>query len=75
MKFIGMKCFEYTSKKTGRKTDACYLYCTYEDKKTVGLACTSIFCRSDIVPLDLSVGDNVQIFYNRFGGVEQIYKV
>ena len=75
MKIIGMKRFEYTSKKTGKKTDACDLYCTYEDKKTVGLACTSIFCFSDIVPVDLSVGDNVQIFYNRFGGVEQISKI
>ena len=75
MTIIGMKRFEYTSKKTGKKTDACNLYCTYEDTKTAGLACTSFFCRSDIVPGDLAVGDNVQIFYNRFGGVEQIYKI
>lgn len=75
MKIIGMKRFEYVSKKTGKKTDACNLYCTYEDKKTVGLACTFIFCRSDIVPADLSIGDNVQVFYNRFGSVEQISKV
>lgn len=75
MKIIGMRRFEYVSKKTGKKTDACYLYCTYEDRKTAGLCCTSIFCRSDVVPADLSIGDNIQVFYNRFGSVEQISKV
>ena len=75
MKIIGMRRFEYVSKKTGKKTDACYLYCTYEDRKTSGLCCTSIFCRSDLVPADLSIGDNIQVYYNRFGSVEQISKV
>lgn len=75
MKIIGMRRFEYVSNKTRKKTDACYLYCTYEVRNTSGLACTSIFCRSDLVPGDLSIGDNVQVFYNRFGSVEQISKV
>lgn len=74
-KVIGMRRFEYTSKKTGRKMDACNLYCIYEDVKTVGNACTSIFCCSDVVSEEIGIGDFIKVFYNRFGSVEQVSKL
>lgn len=72
MKVIGMRKFEYTSKKSGRTFPAANLYVTEERDNVVGLSCFDLFVRAEIVPPDLTVGDEVRCFYNRFGSVESI---
>ena len=72
MKVIGMRKFDYKSKRTGETYPAANLFCTEERKDVAGLACFDLFCKAELVPPDLSVGDDAKCFYNRFGGVESI---
>lgn len=72
MKVVGMRKFEYTSKKTGSTYPAANIYVTEERKGVTGLAAFDMFVKADIVPDDLTVGAEIRCFYNRYGGVEAI---
>lgn len=72
MKVIGMRKFQYTSKKTGSTYPAANIYVTEERKGVVGMAAFDMFVKADIVPDDLAVGSEIRCFYNRFGGIEAI---
>lgn len=72
MKVIGMRKFEYTSKKTGKTFPAADLYVTEQRNNVVGLSCFDLFVRAELVPPDLTVGDDISCSYNRFGTVEEI---
>lgn len=72
MKVIGMRKFEYTSKRTGNKYKAANLYCSYDAADTIGVRCESVFLSSDKVPPDLKLGNEINVLYNRFGNVEAI---
>ena len=72
MNVVGMRKFDYTSKRSGESYAAATLFCTEQRKNVVGMACFDLFCHADIVPPELSIGDEVKCLYNRFGGVESI---
>lgn len=72
MKVVGMRKFEYTSKKTGKTYPAATLFCTEERKQVAGWAAFDIFVKADLVPDDLQVGSEISCVYNRFGSVEEI---
>lgn len=72
MKVIGMRKFEYTSKRTGNKYSAANIYCSYEAADTLGVRCESVFLAADKVPGSLQLGSEINILYNRFGNVESI---
>lgn len=72
MKVVGMKKYEYTSKKSGKTYPAANIYCTEERNNVVGVATVDFFVRADIVPGDLQIGSEIVCFYNRFGSVEEI---
>lgn len=72
MKVVGMRKFEYTSKKTGSTYPAANIYVTEERKGVTGIATEALFVRAEIVPDDLTVGSEIRCFYNRFRGVEAI---
>ena len=73
MKVIGFRKFDYTSKKTGKTYPACNIYVTYPLSKGEGCGCESVFVPFEVLgdyqPL---IGDEVQILYNRFGGVQSV---
>lgn len=72
-KLVGFRRFQYKRKSDGQTVDACNLYITYPgNADVVGDVAETVFCKSDIVPKDLKVGDNLQVFYNRFGSVESV---
>lgn len=73
-KVIGIRRFDYKSKKSGNSYEACEVYATYERSGVDGLACAPFFARSDRVSKDVSPGMTVQVFYNRFGSVDAIIK-
>lgn len=75
MTVIGIRKFDFTSKKTGATYPAVTLYCTYpmDDKRGVGDACESVFCReSQLGEYEPLVGDDIRVLYNRFGSVEKV---
>lgn len=72
MKVVGMRKFQYTSKKTGNTYPAANLYCTEERNQVVGVAAFDLFVKADLVPGDLVIGSDISCVYNRYGSVEEI---
>lgn len=72
-KLVGFRRFQYKRKYDGQTVDACNLYITYPGNvDVVGEVAETIFCKSELVPKDLKVGDNLRVYYNRFGSVESV---
>lgn len=69
---IGIAHRQYTNKQ-GKAVSGYNLYVTYEDRSTNGLACMREWI-SDPVMEDsgISIGDKVNLLYNRYGRVESI---
>lgn len=74
MKYIvlGKQQVNYTSAKTGQKIKGENLHCKYVQKNVEGEAVEKIYISSNINSPVVSVGDEVEIFYNKFGGVEEV---
>lgn len=72
MKVVGMRKFQYTSKKSGKTYPAASLYCTEERNNVVGVAAFYLFVKAELVPGDVQVGSEIACVYNRFGSVEEI---
>ena len=72
MKVVGMRKFQYTSKKTGKTYPAANLFCTEERNNVIGVAAFHLFVKAEFVPGDVQVGSEIACVYNRFGSVEEI---
>ena len=72
MKVVGMRKFQYTSKKTGNTYPAANLYCTEERNQVVGVAAFGLFVKAELVPGDVQIGSEIACVYNRFGTVAEI---
>lgn len=72
MKVVGMRKFQYTSKKTGKIYPAANLFCTEERNNIIGVAAFNLFVKAELVPGDVQVGSEIACVYNRFGSVEEI---
>lgn len=72
MKVVGMRKFQYTSKKTGKSFPAASLFCTEERNNVIGVAAFDLFVKAELVPGDVQVGSEIACFYNRFGSVEEV---
>lgn len=75
MKVIGMQVKDVVSKKTGNPYKAAIIFATYESKNVTGLAAMQVYTTADRVPDDLSLGDEINVLYNRFGNVESVEKL
>lgn len=72
MKIVGMRKFQYTSKKSGKTFPAANLYYTEERNNVIGVAASDLFVRAELVPGDVQIGSEIACVYNRFGSVEEI---
>lgn len=75
MIIVGIEDVNYVSKKTGRAVTGVKLHLTYplDDDKGDGQGVVSEFCSSNIPVVNtLTVGDEVEILYNRFGGIADV---
>lgn len=75
MIIVGIEDVNYVSKKTGRAVSGVKLHLTYplDEDKGEGQGVVSEFCSSNIpVVGTLAVGDEVEILYNRYGGIVDI---
>ena len=78
-KVVGKQTVDYVSKKTGQPVKGVTLHLTYPDDRIIGLGTESVFvsakstCYSVVMCLEL--GDDVDLFYNRYGSVEDIRPV
>lgn len=72
---VGIEDVNYVSKKTGQPVSGVNLHVTFplNEQKGEGEAVEKIYCKQSLEGIDsISVGDDVEIYYNRFGGVEEI---
>lgn len=72
MKCVGIRKFNYTSKKTGNTYPAANIYCTEERKGVDGVAVYELFVRQDLLPAELVPGMEIRCTYNRFRNVEEV---
>lgn len=69
---VGIRRFNYTSKKTGLTYPAANIYCTEERNGVDGVAAFDLFVRQERLPDDIAPGEEIHCTYNRFGSVEDI---
>lgn len=72
MKVVGMRKFQYTSKKSGKTYPAAQLFCTEERNNVIGVAAFDLFVKAELVPGDVQIGSEISCVYNRFGSVAEI---
>ena len=71
---IGIEEVDYVSKRTNKPVEGRKIYYTYPfapTKDAAGLIAESCFCNYELAG-ELKVGDNIELFYNRFGSVADI---
>lgn len=77
MKFeiLGKEKVDYTSRKTGQPVKGTNLHCTVlEGGKVIdGIQVERLYVKETIDCSALSVGDKVEVFYNRYGSVDAIH--
>lgn len=82
MKIVGIERVDYKSKKTDRQVTGFRFHCV-EDRQSLigGVAVDQIFVGSDKAAgvvklvdgiLDQLIGRDIRIYYNRYGGVEDV---
>ena len=75
MKVIGIAERNFTSKDTGAFIEGFYIYVTFENNRTTGLASDRLYLsrnRLDQFGYSPSVGDDIDIQYNRYGKISGI---
>lgn len=66
---IGIQHRKYTNKQ-GREVEGYNLFVTYEEKEVNGLACMREWVATDVMEdSGVSVGDSVDLNYNRYGRI------
>lgn len=71
-KVLGIQDVNFESKKTGKRVQGMNLHCTYEQKNVIGEAVEKLYISSNIDSPIVKVGDEVDVFYNRFGSVDEV---
>lgn len=65
---IGIKNVNYVSKKTGKNVNGLIVFFTQPIKDGVGLSADSFFATHEVVGT-IVPGDDIQIYYNKYGNV------
>ena len=75
MKVIGFAERNFTSKDTGAFIEGMYIFVTFENSRTTGLASDRLYVscnRLEQFGYSPSVGDDIEIQYNRYGKISGI---
>lgn len=76
MKVIGVRKYDYTSKRTNNTMKAVNLYVTYPgtpEKGYKGEICERLFCAESALQGYLPMlGDTIEVFYNKYGNIEKV---
>ena len=75
MFIVGIEKLSYTNK-VGRLVEGVKVHCNYEKNNCDGYACVTEFVKPKVFEEScVGTGDEVKIFYNRYGAVEHIQKI
>lgn len=73
MKIVGYQRIEGTSKSTGRPYSGYRIYCTEQRNRVTGLAAVDQYVGDSFMPTNpLTVGDEIEFVYNRYGSVQGV---
>ena len=75
-KVIGIEKVDYKSRRTGNQVRGTNLYVQYPSEQRDGLVvvrCDRLYVKDSIDCSTLSPGDDVEIYYNRFGNVDSLH--
>ena len=75
MKVIGFSERSFTAKDTGALIEGMNIFVTFESKRTTGLSCDRFFIsqkRLEECGYNPSLGDDIEILYNRYGKITGI---
>lgn len=78
MKVVGFAERNFTSKDSGELIEGMYIYVTYENNRTTGLACDRLYVsrrRLELFGYTPSVGDDICPEYNRYGKISGIHLI
>lgn len=68
----GIENVDYVNRQN-RHVEGVRLHCTYSSDKINGSGCEAFWCGRNVnLPSDLKLGDDVNILYNRYGGIEAV---
>lgn len=74
MYVVGIEKVNYENKQ-GRTVNGTRLHMTYDNNRVDGSAVDCVFVGDRVEMPDIQLGDEINIFYNRYGSVESIMKV
>ena len=74
MKYIvlGKQKVDYVSSKTGQRVQGENLHCKYLQKNVEGEAVEKLYISSNVNSPIVNVGDEIDVFYNRYGSVDEV---
>lgn len=71
-KILGIQNVNYTNK-ANRKISGVRLHCSTEDNRVEGFAVEQIFVSSSVTTESFTIGQEIDVLYNKYGSVERIY--
>ena len=73
---LGIETGDYVSKKTGQPVRGTNLHCTYptdpDNKKIQGDRVERLYVPERVRVDGIQLGDNVEVYFNRFGSVDSV---
>lgn len=77
-RILGIEKVDYTSRRTGRQVRGTNLHCQipHSDREPINLQgerVERLYVKEDIDCSALSVGDDIEVFYNRYGNVDAVH--
>lgn len=69
---VGIKEVDYLSKKTGKQVTGKNLYVLYEAENVRGQVATDFYVNSEFVFDGISIGDDILVYFNQYGRVDEI---
>lgn len=72
---LGIEKVDYTSKRTGQQVRGTNLYCVDGQPHAglVGQRTEKLYVKEAIDCSSLSLGDRIEVYYNRYGSVESVH--
>lgn len=74
MTVVGKKLDNFQDKDTGRIIEYAKIFVTYPDVKTTGLVTEALSVKPELLQ-GLNIGDNINVSYNKYGKVQDIFLV
>lgn len=70
-KIVGIQNIDYVNP-AGKRITGVRLHCLFDSNRVEGSGVNQIYVSSKISTENFNIGDEIEVFYNRFGNVERV---